>query len=104
MTIAKLIERNQFLTRSANQFASCLENCNHQRVRLLKTVHGLVHDPRRWYHHVATDLRNIGSEEYLMDCVLTLRYENGVIPALCVVHVDSVMLACSDSTFGKHFF
>ena len=105
MKIAKLIECNQFPTHSANQFASCLENCSHQRVRLLKTVHGLVNDPRRWYHHVASDLRNMGNEESLMEpCLWTLRCARGVIQALCVVHVDAVMLACNDSTFKKRIF
>ena len=30
-----------------------------QCIRLLKAVYGLVNAPRRWYHRVATDLRNM---------------------------------------------
>ena len=30
---------------------------HHQCVRLLKAVYGLVNASRRWYHRVATDLR-----------------------------------------------
>ena len=33
---------------------------HHRCVRLLKAVYGLVNAPRRWYHRVATDLRNTG--------------------------------------------
>ena len=32
---------------------------HHQCIRLLEAVYGLVKAPRRWYHRVATDLRNI---------------------------------------------
>ena len=37
---------------------------HHQCVRLLKAVHGLVNAPRRRCHRVATDLRNMGGEEF----------------------------------------
>ena len=78
---------------------------HHQCVRLLKAVYGLVNAPRRWYHRVATDLRNMKGEEYLMEpCLWTFRNENGVIHALCLVYVDDFMLMCSDSPFGKHVF
>ena len=36
---------------------------HHQCIRLLKAVYGLVNAPRRWYHHVATDLQNMKGEE-----------------------------------------
>ena len=78
---------------------------HHQCIRLLKAVYGLVNAPRRWYHRVATDLRNLTSEQSVMEpCLWTFRDENGVIPALCLVFVDDFMLACSDSPFGKHLF
>ena len=78
---------------------------HHQCIRLLKAVHGLVNAPRRWYHRVATDLRNLTGEESVMEpCLWTFRGENGVIHALCLVYVDDFMLACSDSPFGKHVF
>ena len=35
---------------------------HHQCVRLLKAVYGLVNAPRRWYHRVATDLRNMSGD------------------------------------------
>ena len=45
---------------------------HHQCVRLLKAVYGLVNAPRRWYHRVATDLRNLRGEESLMEpCLWT---------------------------------
>ena len=75
---------------------------HHQVVRLLKAVHGLVNAPSRWYHRVATDLRNMRGEESLMEpCLWTFRDENGVIHALCLVYVDDFMLACSHSPFGN---
>ena len=78
---------------------------HHQCIRLLKAVYGLVNAPRRWYHRVATDLRNMKGEESVMEpCLWTFRDENGVIHALCLVYVDDFMLACSDSPFGKHVF
>ena len=78
---------------------------HHQCVRLLKAVYGVVNAPRRWYHRVATDLRNMGGEESLVElCLWTFRDENGVIEALCLVYVDDFMLACSDSTCGKRIF
>ena len=61
---------------------------------LVEGVHGLVNAPRRWYHRVATDLRNVGGEESLMEpCLWTFRDENGVIRALCLVYVYDFMLA-----------
>ena len=78
---------------------------HHQCIRLLKAVYGLVNAPRRWYHRVATDLRNLTGEESVIEpCLWTFRDENGVIHALCLVYVDDFMLACSDSPFGKHVF
>ena len=77
----------------------------HQCIRMLKAVYGLVNAPRRWYHRVATDLRNFRGEECIMEPSLwTFRDEDGVIHALCLVYVDDFMLACSDSPFGKHVF
>ena len=68
-------------------------------------MYGLVNAPRRWYHRVATNLRNMEGEESVMEPFLwTFRDENGVSHALCLVHVDDIMLACSDSPFGKHVF
>ena len=59
----------------------------------------------RWYHRVATDLRNMKGEEFVMEpCLWTFRDVNGVIHGLCLVYVDDFMLACSDSPFGKHVF
>ena len=82
-----------------------LQLTHHQCIRLLKAVYGLVNAPRRWYHRVATDLRNLTGEESVMGpCLWTFRDENGVIHALCLVHVDDYMFACSDSPFGKHIF
>ena len=78
---------------------------HHQSVRLLKAVYGLVNAPRRWYHRVATDLRNMRGEESFMEpCLWTFQDENGVFRALCLDNVDDFMLACSDSPFGKHVF
>ena len=77
---------------------------HHQCIRLVKAVYGLVNAPRRWYHRVAPELRNIRGEESVMElCLWTLRDENGVIHALCLVYVDDFMLACSDFPFGKLF-
>ena len=60
---------------------------------------------KRWHHRVATDLRNMRGEESVMDpCLWTFRDENGVMHALCLVHVDDFMLACSDSPFEKVSF
>ena len=64
---------------------------HHQCIRLLKAVYGLVNAPRRWYHRVATDLRNMKGEESVMEpCLWTLRDENGGIHALCSVRVGKV--------------
>ena len=87
------------------EFSRKLQLEHHQCILLLKAVYGLVNAPRRWYHRVATDLRNLTSEESVMEpCLWTFRDENGVIHALCLVYVDDFMLACSDSPFGKHLF
>ena len=65
---------------------------HHQCTRLLKPVYGLVNAPRRWYHRVATDLRDMKGEESVMEpCLWTFRDENGVIHALCLVNVDDFM-------------
>ena len=78
---------------------------HHQCIRLLKAVHGLVNAPGRWYHRVATDLRNLTGEESVMEpCLWTFRDGNGVIHALCSVYVDDFLLTCSDSPFGEHIF
>ena len=70
---------------------------------IVEAVYGLVNAPRRWYHRVATDLRNMKGEESVIEpCLWTFRDENGVIHALCLVYVDDFMLACNDSPFGKH--
>ena len=67
-------------------------------VRLLKVVYGLVNAPRRWYRRVATHLPNMRGEETFMEpCLWPFRDEN----ALCLVSIDDVMLACSDSPFGN---
>ena len=72
---------------------------HHQCVRLLKAVYGLVSAPRRWYHRVATDLRNMRGEESLMEpCLWTFRDDHGVVHALCLVYVDDFMMACSEVT------
>ena len=48
---------------------------HHQCIRLLKAVYDLVNAPRRWYHRVATDLRNMKGEESVMDpCLWTFRF------------------------------
>ena len=66
--------------------------------------HDLVNAPRRWYHRVATDHRNMGSGESLIELRLWTRNESGVIQALCLVYVDDFILACSDSPLGKRIF
>ena len=43
-------------------FSRKLQLEHHQCFRLLKAVYGLVNAPRRWYHRVATDLRNLTGE------------------------------------------
>ena len=59
-----------------------------QCVRLMKVVYGLVKAPRRWYPRVATDLRNMGGEESLMEpCLWTFRDKNGISHAPCLVYV-----------------
>ena len=40
-----------------------------QCIRLLTPVYGLVNAPRRWYHRVTTDLRNLTSEESVVEPV-----------------------------------
>ena len=87
------------------ELSRTLQLDHHQCIRLLKKVYGLVDAPRRWYHRVATDLRNMKGEESVMEpCLWTFRDENGVIHALCLVSIDDFMLACSDCPFGKHVF
>ena len=72
---------------------------------LVEAVYGLVNAARRWCHRVVTNLRNMGGYESLMEpCLWTFRDENGVIQALCLVYLDDLMLACSDSPFGKRIF
>ena len=78
---------------------------HHQCARLLKAVYGLVNAPRRLYHRVATDLRNMRSEESLMEpCWWAFLDESGVIHALSLIYVDDLMLSCSDSSCGRHVF
>ena len=65
---------------------------HHPFVRLLKAVHGLVDDPRRWYHRVANDLPHMRGEESRMEpCLWTFRGDKCVIQALCSVYV---VIAC----------
>ena len=108
MTISRLCQHNQFLTRSANlspELSQKLQLEHHQCVRLLKAVYGLVSAPRRWYQRVEKDLRNLRDEEYIMEpCLWTFREESGVMHALCLLYVDDFMLACYASPFGKHVF
>ena len=67
-----------------------LQSEHHQCIRLVKAAFGLVNAPRRWYHRVATDLRNMKGEESVMEpCLWTFRDENGVIHALCLVFVTA---------------
>ena len=74
-----------------SDFSRLLQLEHHQCVRLLKAVCGLVNAPRRWYRGVATDLRNMGAEESLIEpCLWTFRDENCVIQALCLVNVDGL--------------
>ena len=81
------------------QLSRKLQLKHHQCVRLFKAVSSLVDAPRRWYHRVATDLRNMGGEKFVLEpCLWILRYENGVFHVLCLVYVDDFMLACSDSS------
>ena len=75
MTISKLSKFNQFPTRSAN------------------------HSPS--FSKIAS---GAGEESVMEPCLWTLRDENGVIHALCLVYVDDMMLACGDSPFGQHVF
>ena len=50
---------------------------HHQCIRLLKAVYGLVNAPRKWYHRVATDLRNMKGEKSVVEpCLWTFRDEN----------------------------
>ena len=54
---------------------------HHQCIRLLKAVYGLVNAPRKWYHRVATDLRNLTGEESVMEpCLWTFRDEKRCHP------------------------
>ena len=78
---------------------------HHQCVKLLKAVYGLVNAPRRWYHRVSTDLKKLGGEESQMEpCLWTLRDKDGQIVAMCLVYVDDVLLAVSDSAKGQKIF
>ena len=87
MTISKLSQHNPFCEPVPELFRK-LQLEHHHCIRLLKAVHGLVNAPRRWYHRVTTDLRNMRGEESVMEpCLWTFRDENDVIHALC--------LACS---------
>ena len=70
-----------------------------QSVQLLEAVYGLVNAPRRWYHRVSTDLRNMKGEESVMEPCFGLSEVKTVS-----VYVDDFMLACSHSPFGKHVF
>ena len=69
---------------------------HHQCVRLLKAACAVLSTVQEsWYHRVATDLRNMGGEESLMEpCLWTFRDENGIIRALGLVYVDDFTLAC----------
>ena len=106
MTISKLSQHNSDkFCEPVPELSRKLQLEHHQCIRLLKAAYGLVNAPRRWYHRVATDLRNLTGEESVMEaCLCTFRDENGVIHALCLVYVDDFMIACSDSPFGKHIF
>ena len=54
-----------------------------QRMRLLKAVYGLVNALRRWYHRVATDLRNMSGEESVMNLACGLSEMKTVSFMLC---------------------
>ena len=73
MTISKLSQHNQFPTRSANRSrvdSKAATGAPSVYIRLLKAVYSLVNAPRRWYHRVATDPRNMRGEESLMETLL----------------------------------
>ena len=70
---------------------------HHQCVRLLKAVYGLVNAPRRWYHRVATDLRNMEVRNLSWNPACRLS-------EMCLVYVDDFMLACNDSPSGQYDF
>ena len=113
MIISKLRQHNQFPTRSANQSTSYLESCkleHHQCIRLLKAVCGLVDAPRRWYHRVATDLRNLTGEVLcawfmsMISCwhAVTLYLENMYLKALTIcTSAESGSHECSNSVAHK---
>ena len=77
---SKLSQRSHFPTHCANQFSSLsrkpqLEHLQCVR-RLLKTVYGLVHTRKDGFYRVATDLRNMGSEESFKEpCLRTFHDE-----------------------------
>ena len=104
MTFSKLSQRNQFPT-PVPELSRKLQLEHHQFVRLLNAVYDLVNAPRRWYHRVVIDLRNMGGEESLLEpCLWTFRDEMVSFRPLCFLYVDDFVLACSDSPFGKRVF
>ena len=74
---------------------------HHQCVCLLKAVHCVVNALRRRYHRVATDLGNMGGEEWNLACGLSFQrrkwcHSGPVCGTSC--------WACSDSPFAKRIF
>ena len=100
MTLSKVSQRNQFPTRSANQFPNCLESCN------WSTISTVLSKPQEDGIIVLPPISETWEAKNLswnQTCGL-FRDENGVIHALCSENVDDFMLTCSDSLFGKHVF
>ena len=65
---------------------------HHQCFRLLKAVYGLVNAPRRLYHRVANDLRNLTGEESVMELVCVLSEMKTVLFILCASFTS--MISC----------
>ena len=78
---------------------------HHQCIRLLKAVYGLVNTPRRWYHRVATDLRNLtGEESVMVPCLWTFRDENAVSFMPCAWFTSMISCWRAVTPFGKNVF
>ena len=78
---------------------------HHQCLRLLKAVYGLVNAPKRWYHRVATDLRN-NERRRISDGTLLVDFPTRKTASFMLCVWCMLMTSCRAVTlhFGKHVF
>jgi hypothetical protein len=69
--------------------------------RLRRALYGLKQSPRAWQAQLASSLSSIGFSPNEKDpCVYTL-LKDGVLAAICAIHVDDGLLGCKDQDISN---